>query len=74
MAEPRDGCKPMQKAPLEGSSIAVIARGNNCNFDTKVWNAQNASFIAAVVYNIDSDDLIPMGRSGGKAYKMSVLV
>jgi len=42
-------CDPVTTAPAEGA-IALIQRGD-CSFTTKVQNAENANYAAAVVFN-----------------------
>ena len=55
------GCAPFPAGSLAGA-IAVIERGT-CEFSTKVFNAQNAGAVAALVYNsaANGDNLQSMG-------------
>ncbi len=63
-ADPPDACRPLRPAPTdlpEGRAFALIARYGGCNFEEKVRAAQKANFSAAVVHNVGSDKLVPMG-------------
>ena len=55
------GCDPFPAGSLTGA-IALIERGT-CEFSTKVFNAQNAGAVAALVYNsaASGDNLQAMG-------------
>lgn len=44
--------------------------GTDCTFGMKVYNAQQAGFNAAIVYNVDGDDLIVM--NGGQCVYFSI--
>ncbi len=69
-ADPKNGCIPIKSPPYPQDPtikwIAVIRR-KGCNFDEKVYNAQNSGYAGALVYNVDSNDLVPMG-SGESEY------
>ena len=78
-ANPIDGCKSIEPPPNvsfvdPNEWIALIKRTpgiyNNCSFDVKVHNAQNAGFKAVIVYNSDSDTLITMSSSGKFSIKI----
>jgi len=60
-AIPEDGCTPINPAPqiVNANWFALIKRGN-CNFDVKVRNAQNSNYSLAIVYNINSSNILPM--------------
>lgn len=61
--DPADACKPFDPPPSWDNRfdkyIALIAR-NNCTFEDKVRNAQNAGYDAVIVHNMGSDSLEPM--------------
>lgn len=63
------GCSKINPPPGTDSMkkwILLVPRYNNftnCSFEQKIRIAQAASFSAVIVYNIDSDNLIPMAAS-----------
>ena len=61
---PSTACSPLSPAPPAHPgqhSFALIARYGGCDFQDKVRAAQAANFSAAVVHNVRSDKLVPMG-------------
>ncbi|XP_078266581.1 E3 ubiquitin-protein ligase RNF13 [Rhinoraja longicauda] len=71
-SKPKNACEPIISPPImENSSLnyIVVIRRFDCNFDIKVLNAQRAGYKAAIVYNVDSDDLISMGSNDVDIFK-----
>ncbi|XP_055851611.1 E3 ubiquitin-protein ligase Godzilla [Episyrphus balteatus] len=60
------GCLPLNGPPKHKSIpkaryAVIIQRGANCTFETKVRNAQDAGWDAAIIYNsVNDDNLEPM--------------
>lgn len=74
-ARPANACEPIEPPPREnltGAFIVLIKR-YDCNFDLKVLNAQKAGYKAAIVHNVDSDDLISMGSNDLDVLKQIVI-
>lgn len=68
-ADPPTGCKDLkpphfQKSNPTGKWILLVPR-YNCSFEKKVREAQSAGYDAVIVYNINSDELIPMSAENG---------
>lgn len=56
------GCSPLPEESLD-DKIALISRGT-CSFATKIWNAQQAGAVAAIIVNNVAGDPSAMGGDG----------
>lgn len=56
-ADPADGCLSIDP-PMQNNTflkwVALVSR-NNCTFEAKIRNAQNANYDAIIVHNVGSD-------------------
>ena len=64
-ADPVHGCTAIKGPNVTSRALAlpwiVLIKRDKCEFDVKVKNAQDAGYDAAIIHNVESDDLIPMG-------------
>ena len=75
-AVPAHGCKDIQSPPNISTPLRlpwiVLIEREQCEFDVKVLNAQNAGYIAAIIHNVNSDDLTPMGSGSALHDKIQI--
>ncbi|XP_037089735.1 E3 ubiquitin-protein ligase RNF13-like [Pollicipes pollicipes] len=61
LGQPVNGCAPLEPPPSNATDQwFVLLRAYNCSDDTKVLNAQKAGYMAAIVHNVGSDEIMPM--------------
>lgn len=73
IADPILGCSSFNNSGAIDGNIALIDRGN-CNFTTKVKNAQNAGAIAAIICNNTDQPPTNMGGSDGTITIPSIMI
>lgn len=58
-ANPPDACTPIEKPPVyeNGERWIVVIQRSNCSYEQKVRIAQNASYDAVIVHNLNSNQL-----------------
>ncbi|XP_059831271.1 E3 ubiquitin-protein ligase RNF167-like isoform X1 [Hypanus sabinus] len=61
-AKPENACEPIAPPPSNTTILdfIVVIRRYGCSFDVKVLQAQLAGYKAAIVHNVDSDELLSM--------------
>uniref|UniRef100_A0A8C2UM90 RING-type E3 ubiquitin transferase n=1 Tax=Chinchilla lanigera TaxID=34839 RepID=A0A8C2UM90_CHILA len=65
-SKPENACEPIMPLPVKENSsgtFIVLIRRFGYNFDIKFLNAQRAGYKAAIVHNVDDEDLISMGSN-----------
>uniref|UniRef100_A0A8C2UZM4 RING-type E3 ubiquitin transferase n=1 Tax=Chinchilla lanigera TaxID=34839 RepID=A0A8C2UZM4_CHILA len=65
-SNPENACEPMMPPPIKDNSsgtFIMLIRRLDYKFDIKVLNAQRAGYKAAIIHNVDSEDLISMGSN-----------
>jgi PA domain len=74
-ADPLGACIPLTNAAAVAGKIALIRRGI-CDFDTKVYNAQQAGAIAAIIVNNVSSPsvLTPGGDSSVDGQRVTITI
>nr|XP_060635771.1 E3 ubiquitin-protein ligase RNF167 [Anolis sagrei ordinatus] len=59
-SRPANACQPLEGPPNNRSLFVALVQRYDCNFDVKVFHAQQAGYSAAIVHNVGSDNLLNM--------------
>lgn len=71
LAVPIQACSDVTPVQPNGTVLIALIKREACTFAKKVFNVQQAGYGAAIVYNVGSDDLVPM-RGDGESGPISI--